>query len=68
MGCCYWGYPHRHWCGAPPPWWYEESRGVAPPPPPPRVRRSRDELEDYLEYLEEELRRVREEMKEPTRE
>lgn len=60
MGCCCWGSPYRHRCG-PPSWWYEEARGIAVEPPR-RTRRSPEELEDYLEELEAELRRVRREL------
>jgi hypothetical protein len=45
----------------PPPWWYEEARGITREPPRPS-RRSHEELETYLEGLEAELRRVREEL------
>jgi hypothetical protein len=58
MGCCY-GWHHGPQCGGPP-WWYEQTP-VAPPPT--RRRRRREELEDYLDYLQEELTRVREELK-----
>jgi hypothetical protein len=59
MGCCWQGH-HGPSCGAPA-WWYEQ----APiGPPVTRRRRRREELEDYLDHLEEELRRVREELKE----
>jgi hypothetical protein len=33
-------------------------------PPVTRKRRRREEIEDYLSYLEDELKRVREELKE----
>lgn len=59
MGCCWHGY-HGPWCGGPS-WWYEQT--PIGPPMTPR-RRRREELEDYLDYLEEELKRVREELKE----
>jgi hypothetical protein len=59
MGCCgHWHY--GHWCGGPP-WSYEQ----APiGPPMTRRRRRHEDLADYLEYLEDELNRVREELKE----
>jgi hypothetical protein len=59
MGCCWHGY-HGPWCGGPP-WWYEQTPIG---PPVTRRRRRREELEDYLSYLEEELKRVREELEE----
>lgn len=59
MSCCsHWH--HGPWCG-PPRWWYEQT---AFGPPLPRRRRDRQELEDHLAYLEEELKRVREELAE----
>jgi hypothetical protein len=44
------------------PWWYEPTP-LAPPTPQPRRRR--EDLEDYLAYLEEELKRVRHELEQP---
>jgi hypothetical protein len=49
------------YCGAPPPWWYEQ---FAAAPPARRPKRDREDLEDYLAYLEEELKRVREDLEE----
>jgi len=60
VGCCY-GWHHVPYCGPPPPWWYEQ---FATAPPVRRPRRERGDLEDYLSYLEEELKRVREELEE----
>jgi hypothetical protein len=59
MGCCG-QWHHGPWCGAPP-WWYEQTPTG---PPVTRRRRSREDLEDYLDHLEEELKRVREDLKE----
>lgn len=59
MGCCR-GWHHATQCGGTP-WRYERT----PLPPPPTQRRlRREELEDYLDYLKEELRRVRDELEE----
>lgn len=57
MGCCWHGY-HGPWYGGPP-WRYQQTP-VAPPTP--RRRRRRGELEEHLDYLEDELKRVREEL------
>jgi hypothetical protein len=59
MGCCR-QWHHGPWCGGQP-WWYEQTPIG---PPVTRRRRRREDLEDYLDYLEEELKRVREELKE----
>lgn len=58
MGCCW--HSHHGPCFVGPPWWYEQTP-IGPPVP---RRRRREELEDYLGYLEDELKRVREEMEE----
>jgi hypothetical protein len=59
MGCCG-GWHHGPWCGGPP-WWY----GQTPiGPPVSRRRLRREDLEEYLDYLEEELKRVRDELAE----
>jgi hypothetical protein len=56
---------HGPWCGGPP-WWYEPTPLDSPTR---RPRRRREDLEDYLGYLEEELKRVRHELEvaEPNR-
>jgi hypothetical protein len=59
MGCC-WHWHHGPWCGGPA-WWYEQTPIE---PPIPRRRRRREQLEDYLDYLDGELKRVREELEE----
>lgn len=45
------------WLG--PPWWYEPTQESSPTR---RPRRRREDLEDYLNYLEDELKRVRREL------
>lgn len=60
MSCC-WHMHHGPWYGGPP-WWYEPTP-LAPPTRQPRRRR--EDLEDYLDYLEEEVKRVRHELARP---